>query len=184
MTSSNKLRTMTIATGNPLCSSDTNTPTKTNTPCSQLKPQPKSTSTSSTLSNTPSSSHSTTTSTSKTEDLMKILGPDSKLLPEERAHHEKLGLCTYCRDDHSSEKCPTKPNYPKDSSSSKSPTLPKLTSSSSISSRPKGQVAQVTEPIVEGSYSRDTTNVDFKTAALPVHQAPAYWVACLLDLPL
>ena len=139
------------------------------------KPQPK-TSAPNTPSKSPSNSQSrtpstpsksssyaraTTTSAAKAKDLTNILGPDGKLLPEEKARRERLGLCTYCGEDHRGEKCPTKPSGPPPKQGSSSSTPSKTTSSSSNGSKPKGRVAQVAESVVADSDSGDVADADF-----------------------
>ena len=108
-------------------------------------------------------SRSNTTPVSNTKDLSKILGPDGKLLLEERARREKLGLCTYCGENHGTDKCPTKPagSTSKESSSSKSTTSSKSTSNSSNGSKPKGRVVQVVDPAASDSDSGDAAGSDF-----------------------
>ena len=125
------------------------------TPSSQFKPTSTSTSTSKftpkSSTSQPSASNTSTNSSShpastpvkdKAKDLTKILGPDSKLLPEEKAHHEKLGLCFYCAEKHSTDQClkrtPGKPFQPSASTS----TLSKSTSNTSSSSKPKGHIVR------------------------------------------
>jgi hypothetical protein len=110
-----------------------------------------------------SSSRTALTPTANTKDLSKILGPDGKLLPEEKAHHEKLGLCTYCAEKHTTENCPSKPasSMLKESSANKSASPSKSTSNLSSSSKPKGQVVQVIDPVAEESDTRDTADEDF-----------------------
>jgi len=140
-----------------------------NTPNSQ---QPKSKSTSqsqsrssaSAQSTSSSNSRSTQTPTAKTKDLSKILGPDGKLLPEEKARREKLGLCTYCAEKHATDICPSKPasSTPKEGTSSDKPSTPsKSTSNSSNGSKPKGRVVQVTNPIASDSNTGDDADPDF-----------------------
>jgi hypothetical protein len=90
---------------------------------------------------------------SSTKDLTKILGPDGKLLPAERARCESLGLCTYCGEKHSPV-CPTKPTKPKpteDSSNQNSASSSKSNNSTSNNSKGKGCVAQVVDTIAEES---------------------------------
>jgi hypothetical protein len=110
-----------------------------------------------------SSSHTAPTPAANTKDLSKILGPDGKLLPEEKARREKLGLCTYCAEKHATENCPSKPasSTPKESSANKSASPSKSTSNSSSSSKPKGRVAQVIDPVAEESDTGDTADEDF-----------------------
>ena len=55
-----------------------------------------------------SSTPSSPSSKSKTQDLLKILGSDSKLLPEEKDHCKRLRLCLICGSkEHMAEKCPS-----------------------------------------------------------------------------
>jgi hypothetical protein len=150
------------------CTSDPKPQSKastSNTQQSKLKLTSNTQSRSSAPAQSSSSSSSCTTPTpaANTKDLSKILGPDGKLLPEEKAHCEKLGLCTYCAEKHAMENCPSKPasSMPKESSANKSASPSKSTSSLSNSSKPKGQVAQVVDPITEESDTGDTTDEDF-----------------------
>jgi hypothetical protein len=141
-------------------SSDQKSQSKTSTSTSQSsKPKPTSTSqshSSAPAPSTSSSTHSKPTPAADTKDLSSILGPNSKLLPEEKARHEKLGLCTYCGKDHSTDQCPTKPA----GSSDKLATPSKSTSSSSNGSKPKGRVAQVVDPVAD-SDTGDAADMDF-----------------------
>ena len=57
---------------------------------------------------TPAASSSTSASKPKKTDLTKILGPDGKLLPEERERRRKNNLCMICGSDkHFVDKCPS-----------------------------------------------------------------------------
>ena len=108
-------------------------------------------STSSSQSKSSSSTPTTLKSTSGAKDLSKILGPDGKLLPEEKARRERLGLCSYCSKDHPAP-CNLRPK-PKEASSSdesSSSSSNKLNSNSS-GSKPKGRVAQVVDLVPKES---------------------------------
>jgi hypothetical protein len=134
-------------------------------PSSSSKPS-SSTSKPSSSSSKPSNNSRSTPSTSSAKDLTKILGPDGKLLPAERAHCEQLGLCTYCGESHGAV-CPIKPAKPKStedksSSNSKSSSSSKSTNNTSNGSKPKGRVAQVVDSVAEESdSSEDAANTDF-----------------------
>ena len=107
----------------------------------------------STSSKSQSSALSTSQSISDTWVLSSILGPDGKLLPEEKAHHERLGLCSYCSKDHLPP-CNLKPKPKEGSSSDNPPTSPLLSSksnSNSFSSKPKGHAAHVIDSVSEES---------------------------------
>ena len=56
-----------------------------------------------------SSSTPSASSSSKPQDVANLLGANGKLMPEERARQEHLGLCTYCGDKHALDACPKKP---------------------------------------------------------------------------
>jgi hypothetical protein len=59
-------------------------------------------------SSTPAASGSSS-SASKKPDLSKVLGPDRKLLPEEKERRKKQGLCIICASkDHMAERCPSR----------------------------------------------------------------------------
>ena len=56
-----------------------------------------------------STSRSSTPATSKKPDLSKVLGPDGKLLPEEKERRKKNGLCIICASkDHMADHCPSR----------------------------------------------------------------------------
>ena len=68
----------------------------------------KSSASKSSRSSTPSSS-TASSSAPKTSDLSKVLGPDGKLLPEEKERRRKNNLCLMCGSkDHFVDKCPTR----------------------------------------------------------------------------
>jgi len=59
-----------------------------------------------------SSTPSLSSAKSQKQDLSKILGPDRKLLPEEKEHCKKSNLCLICTfKEHFSNKCPSHKNY-------------------------------------------------------------------------
>jgi hypothetical protein len=127
---------------------------------SSSTPSRSSTSHSTSTSASTSLSRVTTTSASKpAKDLTKILGADGKLLPEEKARHKKLGLCTYCAEKHVTDNCLSRPasSKLKEGSSDKSATSAKTISSS----KPKGQVAQVVDPDDSTSDIGDAAESDF-----------------------
>jgi hypothetical protein len=86
----------------------------------------------------------------KGKDLSNILSPDGKLLPEEKARREKLGLCSYCAEKHVTDTCPRKPT------NSQSSQNDKPTSSSTSMPKPKGRVAQVASPSANESSTSGT----------------------------
>jgi len=102
-----------------------------------------------------SSSRSNPTPAAFNKDLSKVLGPDGKLLPEEKARRERLGLCSYCGEDHDLDRCPIKPAGPtsKEDPSSSRPTTPSKPTGSSSGSP---QAAQVVDPIAEESDAADS----------------------------
>jgi hypothetical protein len=115
--------------------------------------------TQSTTQNPSTSSRSTSTpSKDKSKDLSNILGPDGKLLPEERARRERLGLCFYCAEKHATDQCPKKASKPKDnktpSGASSSPAKPAANASSS--SKPKGRTAQAA--VADESKTEDSAD--------------------------
>ena len=114
--------------------------------------QPRaSTSSSQSKSKSTSSTPTTLKSTSGAKDLSKILGPDGKLLPEEKARCERLGLCSYCGKDHPPP-CNLRPKSKEASSSDKlSSSSSNKSSSNSSGSKPKGRVAQVVDSVPEES---------------------------------
>ena len=90
--SGNQLSKSFSASSNAMSSSSSSSRAKT--------PHPKSQSRSSTL--------SSPSPRPKSQDLSKILGPDGKLLPEEKEHHKRLGLCIICSSKaHMLDKCPS-----------------------------------------------------------------------------
>src|SRR5258708_8440340 len=126
--------------------------------------QQSSKSSSNSSSNSQSSAPSTSKSSSstsaslqtKTKDLSNILGPDGKLMPEEKAHHEKQGLCLYCGEKHATNDCPKKSTSSKmneisTNAKSLSSSSSKSTSSTSSSSKPKGHTVQVISPVSDDS---------------------------------
>ena len=108
-------------------------------------------STSSSQSKSTSSTPTMSKSTSSAKDLSKILGPDGKLLPKEKARCKRLGLCSYCSKDHPPP-CDLRPKSKEASSSDKlsSSSSNKLNSNSS-GSKPKGRVAQVIDSVPKES---------------------------------
>jgi hypothetical protein len=112
----------------------------------------------------------------KGKDLSNILGPDRKLLPEEKARCKTLGLCSYCAEKHATDTCLCKP------ANSQSSQNDKPTSSSTSMPKPKGRVAQVASPSTDESSASGTPTdkADFQSAALLAHQAPVAWVVCAL----
>ena len=123
---------------------------------------PRSSSSTSTSQNRTTTSTSTptprTASTSaKPKDLSKILGSDGKLLPEEKARREKLGLCFYCVEKHPTNQCPKKASK-KEGNTSQPAASPKPASNTSGNSKPKGRVAQVVTPVEEESESEEAVD--------------------------
>ena len=129
-------------------SSNTQTNQKSSTSSSSSQPHA---STSSSQSKSSSSTPTTSKSTSGAKDLSKILGPDGKLLPKEKAHCERLGLCSYCGKDHPPP-CNLRPKPKEALSSDKSSSSSSNKSNSNLSgSKPKGCVAQVVDSVPEES---------------------------------
>jgi len=133
---------------------------------SSSKPSSSTPNPSTSTSTSKSSNNSRSTPSSSTKDLTKILGPDGKLLPAERAHREKLGLCTYCGESHGTvcliKPAKPKPSDDKSSSNSNSSSSTKSTNNTSNGSKPKGRVAQVVDSVAEESdLSEDAANMDF-----------------------
>lgn len=109
---------------------------------------------SSTSTSTTNNRSNTASTRDKSKDLSKVLGPDGKLLPEEKARREKLGLCFYCAEKHATDQCPKKAAK-KDTTTSQPSTTPKTTTSTTSSSKPKGRIAQVVTPVAEESESEE-----------------------------
>jgi hypothetical protein len=131
-------------------------------PKSSSSSQPQSHSSSKT---NPTQSSSASTSKPKTKDISNIIGPDGKLLPEEKARREKLGLCTYCGEKHSTEECPKRPAKSSEQESTPKPSTSspkKQTSGNASGSKPKGRVAQIVEVAEESEQDDDSAeNSDF-----------------------
>ena len=129
-------------------SSSTQTNQKSSASSSSSQPHA---STSTSQSKSSSSTPTTSKSTSGAKDLSKILSPDGKLLPEEKAHCERLGLCSYCGKDHPAP-CNLRPK-PKEalSSDKSSSSSSNKSNSNSSGSKPKGRVAQVVDLVPKES---------------------------------
>ena len=102
----------------------------------------------------------------RTKDLSNLIGSDGKLVPEEKARREKLGLCLYCGNGHATDTCPKKAPRPPNVGQSpfkptSAPSPSKLTHNTPSGSRPKGRVAKVVEPIADSDSESPADDPDF-----------------------
>jgi hypothetical protein len=84
----------------------------------------------------------------KSKDFSNILGPDGKLLPEEKARRKKLGSCVYCAQKHSTDQCPIKP-------ASRPP--PKTPGHTTNTPKSKGRVARVYSTLADGDSGSESS---------------------------
>ena len=142
-----------------LCASEQKSPSETSSSTQQSDTNQRSSSSSyshpcaSTSSQSQSSAPSTSQSTSNTWDLSTILGPNGKLLHKEKAHCERLSLCSYCSKDHP-PLCELKPKPKEGLSSNNSSSTPLSSSqsnSNSSNSKPKGCAAHIIDLVSEES---------------------------------